>query len=140
MRLTGIETEYGFVVEGRSPHTQFADSAALVAHCQENAFEGWDYAFESPRADLRGFVAEKLSFDPVDAAFDEAGSRDADGASQQGPCRRCTQRDDDLGSDDRDLLVEPPFALVDLVGIGPLVQAAFAARLVLEMLHGVGHE
>jgi proteasome accessory factor A len=82
MRLVGIETEYGLVVEGRSPHTQFADSAALVAHCQENAFEGWDYAFESPRADLRGFVAEKLSVDPVDAAFDEAGARDADRADR----------------------------------------------------------
>jgi hypothetical protein len=48
--------------------------------------------------------------------------------------------DDCRGFHDRPLLVEPPFAALDLVGVGPLVQAALAAHLVLEVLDGVGHE
>jgi proteasome accessory factor A len=30
----------------------------------------WDYRYESPRADLRGFKLDALAFDPVDALFD----------------------------------------------------------------------
>ncbi|MCH8273557.1 MAG: proteasome accessory factor PafA2 family protein [Armatimonadetes bacterium] len=71
MRLFGIETEYGLAVEGRSAREQMEDAAALVASCPAEAFAGWDYAFESPRADIRGFEVERLTRDPADAKWDE---------------------------------------------------------------------
>src|SRR3954466_5332281 len=50
------------------------------------------------------------------------------------------KRDDQLRLDDRALLLEPPFAALDLVGIWLLVQAALAARLEFEVLHRIGDE
>lgn len=71
MRLCGIETEYGVAIEGRTPADQMQDAAELVACHQGDAFVGWDYALESPLADLRGFVADHLETDPQDAQWDE---------------------------------------------------------------------
>lgn len=70
MALYGIETEYGLAVEGSSPGDQLEHAARLITHCQVKAHHAWDYAFESPRADLRGFVAKELAADPADAQFD----------------------------------------------------------------------
>ncbi len=69
--LAGIETEYGLLVEGRDAHDQVDDSMALVRGYPGECHFGWDYQYESPRADLRGFKLPHLAFDPEDARFDE---------------------------------------------------------------------
>lgn len=78
MRLFGIETEYGLSIEGRGAADQVDDSAAFVESCPFPAFAGWDYGFESPRQDLRGFQVQELSYDPVDAQFDAGRTRTFD--------------------------------------------------------------
>ncbi len=72
--LIGIETEYGLLVEGRGPQDQIQDSADFVRSYPGSCFIGWDYRFESPRADLRGFKLDHLAQDPVDAQFDRPGA------------------------------------------------------------------
>lgn len=69
--LIGLETEYGFTVEGRGVEDRIEDSMALVREISDECFVGWNYRCESPRADLRGFNVEKLNFDPEDAKFDK---------------------------------------------------------------------
>src|SRR5436309_15862199 len=76
--LAGIETEYGLLVEGRGAEDQIEDSHAVVRSHPDHCFVGWDYRFESPRADLRGFVQKSLNFDPEDAKFDAGRARGAD--------------------------------------------------------------
>ncbi len=78
MRLFGIETEYGLSIEGRGAAEQIDDSAAFVEHCPFPAFVGWDYGFESPRQDIRGFQVKDLAYDPVDAEFDTGKTRTMD--------------------------------------------------------------
>lgn len=75
--LAGVETEYGLFVEGRGAEDQVEDAKALVREISDGRFVGWDYAYESPRADLRGFRLERLAVDPVDARYD-AGKRAED--------------------------------------------------------------
>ncbi len=72
--LTGIETEYGLLVEGRKTVDQIDDSAALVRESPDKCFFGWDYRFESPRNDLRGWQHSSLAVDPIDTQFDKPGS------------------------------------------------------------------
>ncbi|MCC7435761.1 MAG: proteasome accessory factor PafA2 family protein [Methanoregulaceae archaeon] len=69
--VTGLETEYGCSVEGRGANTQIDDAQALVRSLPGECRVIWDYRVESPRQDLRGFRADRLEVDPVDAAFDE---------------------------------------------------------------------
>ncbi len=68
--LAGIETEYGLLVEGRGAEEQVDDAMALVRDYPGECLVGWDYRYESPRADLRGFRLASLAFDPEDAKFD----------------------------------------------------------------------
>jgi len=68
--LAGIETEYGLLVEGRGAEEQVDDAMALVRGYPGECHVGWDYRYESPRADLRGFKLNQLAFDPEDAKFD----------------------------------------------------------------------
>lgn len=68
--LCGIETEYGFTVEGHGAEDQIDDAIAFVKGYPGARFEGWDYDYESPRADLRGFSLERLAIDPEDAKRD----------------------------------------------------------------------
>ncbi len=68
--LAGLETEYGLDIEGRGAENQIEESKALVRAFSGKRFSGWDYRFESPRSDLRGFRIEKLAVDPEDAHFD----------------------------------------------------------------------
>ena len=75
--LAGVETEYGLHVEGRGAEDQVEDAMALVRECSNGRFVGWDYHYESPRTDLRGFRLARLAVDPVDARFD-AGRRHGD--------------------------------------------------------------
>lgn len=72
--LCGIETEYGLDVEGHGASEQIESSMALVRNVPGERFSGWDYHYESPRDDLRGFTAARLSFDPRDAAYDRGRS------------------------------------------------------------------
>lgn len=73
--LTGIETEYGFTVEGRTVRDQVEDATAFVRSYPGERFFGWDYRQESSRADLQGFEVKALAYDPVDAEFDEGRAR-----------------------------------------------------------------
>src|SRR2546423_14539909 len=76
--LAGIETEYGLLVEGRGAEDQVDDAQAVVRSYPDHCFVGWDYRFESPRSDLRGFTQKRLSFDPDDAKFDYGRQRAGD--------------------------------------------------------------
>jgi hypothetical protein len=76
--LCGLETEYGLYVEGHGAEEQIDDSMALVQSYPDECFVGWDYRFESPRADLRGFSVGQLSIDPEDAKFDHGKVRASD--------------------------------------------------------------
>ncbi len=69
--LAGLDTEYGFSVEGRSAKQLVEDSKALVRCYPDECFLGWDQRAESPRSDMRGFQLESLQFDPDDAKWDE---------------------------------------------------------------------
>ncbi len=69
-RLAGIETEYGLQIDGRGAEDQIQDSKALVQAYPGKCLELWDYRYESPRQDLRGFVLDRLTVDPEDAKFD----------------------------------------------------------------------
>jgi len=68
--LSGVETEYGLLIDGRGAEDQVDDSMALVRGYPGECHVGWDYRYESPRADLRGFKLERLAADPVDARYD----------------------------------------------------------------------
>lgn len=69
--LAGIDCEYGILVKGKGAEEQIEDSQALVeSFSNEGLFVGWDYRFENPRNDLRGFELKNLSIDPNDAKYD----------------------------------------------------------------------
>jgi len=68
--LCGIETEYGLLIGDRGAEEQVDDAMALVRGYPGECHVGWDYRYESPRADLRGFKLTRLAFDPEDAKFD----------------------------------------------------------------------
>jgi hypothetical protein len=68
--LAGLDTEYGFSVEGRGAEDQLEDAKALVRSYPGERLSFWDDRFETPRNDLRGFRLDRLSFDPEDARFD----------------------------------------------------------------------
>lgn len=70
MILAGIDCEYGLLVEGRTASDQVEDSERFVRAYPGESFFGWDYRFENPRNDLRGFQLKNLAIDPHDAAFD----------------------------------------------------------------------
>ncbi len=72
--LAGLDTEYGLLVEGRGAEEQIEDATALVRAYPGQCFVGWDYRYESPRADLRGFKLKALAHDPEDAKFDRGRS------------------------------------------------------------------
>lgn len=76
--LAGIETEYGLWIEGRGADSQIDDAAMLVRSYPGEHFASWDYRFESPRSDLRGFTLGQLAYDPEDAKFDAGKSRGSD--------------------------------------------------------------
>ncbi|MCE9560133.1 MAG: proteasome accessory factor PafA2 family protein [Armatimonadetes bacterium] len=71
--LTGIETEYGFLVEGQGAETQVENAMRCVQEYREG-WIGWDYRHESPRSDLRGFKLDHLQVDPEDWKFEAKSS------------------------------------------------------------------
>lgn len=69
--LAGIDCEYGILVQGKGAEEQIEYSQTLVeSFSNEGLFVGWDYRFENPRNDLRGFELKNLAIDPNDAKFD----------------------------------------------------------------------
>jgi proteasome accessory factor A len=69
--LAGIDCEYGILVKGKGAEEQIESSQTLVeSFSNEGLFVGWDYRFENPRNDLRGFELKNLAIDPNDAKFD----------------------------------------------------------------------
>lgn len=70
--LAGFETEYGIAVEGRGAEEQVEDAIHFVRGCARACDVAWDYRFESPRRDLRGFQLERLARDPTDQRFERA--------------------------------------------------------------------
>lgn len=58
-------------MRGGTPYTQVEDAAKVIKSYPNPCFVGWDYSFENPRRDLRGFSAAQLSVDPTDAQFDQ---------------------------------------------------------------------
>lgn len=69
--LVGIETEYGLLIEGRGASEQVDDAIEFVRSYEGPGFRGWNYRYENPRKDLRGFEVDRLEADPQDAAFDK---------------------------------------------------------------------
>jgi proteasome accessory factor A len=69
-RIFGIETEYGLSMPEGTPKTQVQDCSRIVSSCPVRHVTTWDYAMESPRRDLRGFVVDHLNRDPIDARWD----------------------------------------------------------------------
>lgn len=80
--LCGLETEYGLQVEGVGAEGQIEAAAALVRSYSGERVSMWNYRYESPRKDLRGFELERLAQDPVDAAFDAVSQGPSDAANQ----------------------------------------------------------
>ena len=76
--LSGLETEYGLYIEGHGAEEQIEDAKALVRGFPNKGQSIWDYRFEHPRADLRGYTVEKLTVDPEDAKFDAGRSHGTD--------------------------------------------------------------
>ena len=76
--LAGIETEYGLLVDGHGAEDQIDDAIAFVRSYPDPCFVGWDYHYESPRADLRGFVLNRLTADPEDLKFEKGRQRAPD--------------------------------------------------------------
>ena len=68
--LAGVETEYGLLVADRGAAEQVGDAMDLVRGFPNLHFAGWNYRYESPRADLRGFRLDHLAQDPEDAKYD----------------------------------------------------------------------
>ncbi len=76
--LSGIETEYGLYVEGHGAEDQIDDAIEFVRSYPGLCHVGWDYHYENPRADLRGFVLKHLAHDPEDIKFEKGRRRGAD--------------------------------------------------------------
>ncbi len=74
MRVLGIETEYGMFIEGSDPSHHLDEAAALVRAYSGPHATGWDYRFEDPRCDARGFRARRLAANPEDARYDRPGA------------------------------------------------------------------
>src|SRR5438105_12592610 len=74
VRLFGIETEYGIVVEGLGANDWINESMAVVRSHAGPAVGGWNYRGEDPRRDMRGFTVQHLSTNPDDAQFDAPGT------------------------------------------------------------------
>lgn len=82
-RLLGLETEYGLSVDGRGPGELLDEARALVRATPGPWAAPWDYRFESPRRDLRGFEVERLTIDEEDARFDGVGAAARMSAAEQ---------------------------------------------------------
>jgi len=78
--LAGLDTEYGLVVEGRTPFDQIEDARDFVTCLHPFGFPGWDLRDEASRRDLRGYQVQALSVDPQDARYDQGATTAPDRA------------------------------------------------------------
>jgi hypothetical protein len=62
------------------------------------------------------------------------------GSPQHSACRRSAKRYDKFGSYQRSLLIEPPAATIDLVGVRALVKTTLATFLEFEVLDCIGNK
>jgi proteasome accessory factor PafA2 len=69
-RLMGLETEYGLYIEGVEVVDLTAEARQLVQHGPAGA--PWDYRWESPLQDVRGFRAPRLTTNPADDRYERA--------------------------------------------------------------------
>ena len=90
------------------------------------------------RSSADGWIVTTSRVLSASCSVSAAQFRDGHHAAEQAARRARAERHDQLRLHDRALLLEPPFAALDLVGVRLLVQTALAARLELEMLHGIG--
>ncbi len=67
-RVFGVETEYGFVVDGVNVSDLVGEARAVVQSGPVGA--AWHYGDERPRHDQRGFRASRLSTNPDDDRID----------------------------------------------------------------------
>jgi proteasome accessory factor A len=74
----GIETEYGIHIDGLGPDALVKASRELVESHPKPYASPWEYRHEHPRRDARGFVVDRLSVDPIDARYDQAGTNTTD--------------------------------------------------------------
>lgn len=72
-RLFGLETEYGFVVDGVGVGDLVSEARALVQSGPLGA--AWNYGDERPRHDQRGFQADRLNTNPEDDRIDREARR-----------------------------------------------------------------
>ncbi|MCS7253885.1 MAG: proteasome accessory factor PafA2 family protein [Armatimonadota bacterium] len=68
--LFGLENEYGVLIEGCSLIELPCAVKAIVESYPYQACLRWDYSHESPRLDMRGFVAKRLEVDPKEKELD----------------------------------------------------------------------
>ena len=73
--LFGIETEYGITVEGADASQLVAEAREVVKSYSRKYAAPWNYRAEDSRNDVRGFRADHLTQDAVDAQFDRPGTR-----------------------------------------------------------------
>ena len=66
------------MVEGSGASDQIDQAIEFVRSYDGPGFRGWNYRYESPRRDLRGFSVDNLEVDPVDAQFDAGHAARAD--------------------------------------------------------------
>lgn len=68
--LFGLENEYGVLIDGCSLVELPCAVKELIESYPWKACSRWDYSHESPRLDMRGFVAERVEADPKEAKLD----------------------------------------------------------------------
>jgi len=74
-RLIGTETEYGIFVEGKDP-SDLVEEVARLIRCYPGTFAApWDYRFEDPRRDARGFRVPHLAVNPQDLRYEKPPSQ-----------------------------------------------------------------
>jgi proteasome accessory factor PafA2 len=71
-RVFGLETEYGITVDGMADLDVVRESIAIVrSYTDHGAHMKWDYTYEDPHQDARGFRAEELRQDTDEASYFE---------------------------------------------------------------------
>ncbi len=87
--LFGLENEYGVLIDGCSLIDLPCAVKELIESYPHKACSNWDYSHESPRLDMRGFVAKRLEVNPKEEKLDrETLSRSPDAFE---PCDRVLQ-------------------------------------------------
>ncbi len=125
-RLVGLETEYGFTVEGLPVSQLMEASAEIVRSCPLDGVRKWNYSLEDPRRDMRGFRADRLQTDPNDDRFEQSSTVRAFG--QQAVADRVLSNGGRLYNDHG----HPEYATPETVGLLSLVAADLAGEQIVQ--------